>query len=494
MVVVQNQGVGDHRQGPLLFLQVLSLILAGMLVITVPCLILSLGVEKALLWGVGLGSMLILLVPVFIRNEHDIFEPISFVMLFTTMGVTLRTLYLLLYYRSNNESIAFLLRGEAPEFLLASGVLILSGLFSFLLGYMIKPIPFQVDRFSIIRRHEWSIKRLFLTIFVMEVIAAIATYLFVKEMGIQSLALYEISSKHFQAIEGASFAKSSLGLYRWPASWTEISFYLGMTWFATSGRKWFSIAGGGVIVLGVLAFIFPFMNSSRSSVVFIIINGLVISHYLRKEISVKKIGYAALAIVVILLVMIALRKNVNEFDSISGYLVFEKVLDVLVGSGKFMDISKPAHIMAAIPTKIDYEYGTTMMQWVLAPIPRSLWLTKPPILCSTTIGQYVYGTMDPSGMGASIPPGLIAELFWNFHLMGVIVGLFVLGAWLKFLYNNFKRHLYSNRNAVLIYLLLMSPCIETLQNSFGQFVVEAVKAIIPMLISLLFIGKPVKAE
>lgn len=491
---VQNQGVIDQREGPLLLLQVFSLLLAGMLAITVPILILSLGVEKAILWGLGLCAMLILLLPVFIRREHDIFEPISFVMLYTIIGVSLRIPYLLFYYRSNTESIAFLLRGELPEFLLSSGIVILVGLFFFLLGYMVKPISLQLDRFSIIKRHDWNIRRLFLTIFVMEVIAAIATYLFVKEMGIQFLVLSDISSKHFETIEGASFGKASLGIYRWPASWTEIAFYLGMTWFASSRRRWFSLAGAFVIVLGVLASIFPFLNSSRSSVVFIIINGLVISHYLRQEISVKKIGYAVLIIVAILVVMTAFRKSVNEVDAISSYLTIEKGLDILVGSGKFIDITKPAHIMAAIPTKIDYAYGTTLVQWVLAPIPRSLWLAKPPILSSTTIGQFVYGTMDASGMGASIPPGLIAELFWNFHLMGVIAGLFVLGTWLKFLYNNFKIHLNSNRNAMLIYLLLMSPCVDALQNSFGQLIIDGGKAMIPMLMALRFIGRPEKAK
>lgn len=488
MEVFPNQRATDHRPGPLLLLQVLSLILAGMLVITVPLLILSVGVEKALLCGISLCAMLILLVLVFIRKEYDIFEPISFVMLFTLLGVTLRIAYLLLYYRSNNDSIAFLLRGKPPEFLLTSGILIIVALFSFVLGYAVNPWRLSIQQFSLIRRQEWSGRRFFVTLLGLELIAAIATYFFIKELGVQFLALSDISSKHFEVVEGAG-ARTSFGYFRWPASFAEIAFYLGITWFAASGKRWFSLAGGGVLLLGVLASVFPFLNSSRSSVAFIIISGMVICHYLRKEISIRKMAYAVLTVVAILLMMTALRKNVNEVNALIDYLTMEKILDQLVGSGKFLDITKPAHIMAAIPTKVDYQFGMTFMLWLFAPIPRTLWVGKPVINISTTVGQMIYETMDVSGLGAGIPPGFVAELYWNFHFPGILAGLFVMGLWLKFLYVNFKEHLSSNKNAVLFYILLMMPCVNLLQGSFVSFIIDVLKALVPLMIVLRFVGK-----
>ncbi len=488
MEINQKQRVTDHRQGPLLLLQVFALILAGMLVISVPLLILSLGVEKALLCGIGLCAMLILITPVFIAKEHDIFEPISFVMLFVIIGVTLRIVYLLLYYRSNNESIAFLLRGEPPEFLLASGTLVLIALFSFVLGYAVKPLRLSIRQYSLIRREDWSPGRFVLAILVLEVIAAIATYLFIKELGVQFVTLSDLSSKHFEVVEGAG-ARTSFGFLRWPASFAETAFYLGICCFAASRRRWFSFAAGGVVLLGVLASVFPFLNSSRSSVVFIIINGMVIYHYLRKQVSVRKIAYSALTIILILLVMTALRKNVNELNAMSDYFTIEKILDQLVGSGKFFDITKPAHIMAAIPTKVDYQYGVTLMLWLFAPIPRTLWVTKPVINISTTVGQMIYGTMDVSGLGAGIPPGFVGELYWNFHIPGIVAGLFLMGVWLKFVYINFKEHLSSNKNAMLFYLMLMVPCINLLQGAFASFILDSLKSIIPLMVALRFIGK-----
>lgn len=481
--------ISSRSHGPILLLQVFALCLAGMLLFAVPLSTIFIDLEKALLWAISLCAMLVLLFPVFVRRDHDIFEPISFVMLYTILGVTIRVFYLLMYYRSYNISIAFLLRGQPPEFLLLSGLLIVIGLFFFVLGYSIRPTPYDVTQFAVIKKHFWDTKRLFLTIFFMELLSGIATYLFVQEMGIQILVLSDISSKHFQTIEGAEFARSSLGYYRWLASYTEVAFYLGVAWFATSNKRWISLSGLFVIILGLLASVFPFLNSSRSSVVFIIINAMVISHYLRKEIKVRLIGYAVATIVVILLLMTALRKDVGQFDAVVGYMTMENILIDLVGSGKFLDITKPAHIMAAIPTKLDYEYGATLMLWLLAPIPRSIWLSKPAIMVSTTIAQFVYGTMDSAGNGYSVPPGLIAELFWNLHILGVILGLFVMGIWLKFLYINFRKHLYSNKNAVLIYVMIMSPCVFVLQNSFSMFVLEALKAIIPLIIALHFIGR-----
>jgi hypothetical protein len=176
-------------------------------------------------------------------------------------------------------------------------------------------------------------------------------------------------------------------------------------------------------------------------------------------------------------------------SGMADYLGVEKILDVLVGSGKFLDITKPAHIMDAIPREIDYQYGETLMLWLVAPIPRSVWLSKPVIAIAATIGELVYHVTDTSGLGQGIPPTYIGELYWNLDVPGVLVGMFLLGAGLRFLYANMKEQLTYNKSAMVIYISIMLPCVNLLQNSFALFILDSAKQIIPLVAALYFIGR-----
>jgi hypothetical protein len=54
---------------------------------------------------------------------------------------------------------------------------------------------------------------------------------------------------------------------------------------------------------------------------------------------------------------------------------------------------------------------------------------KPLIHSGPIIGTEVYGTRV-----AGIPPGLVAEMYWNFHWAGVILGMILVGIFLRWIY------------------------------------------------------------
>ncbi|WP_036829988.1 hypothetical protein, partial [Photobacterium sanctipauli] len=75
------------------------------------------------------------------------------------------------------------------------------------------------------------------------------------------------------------------------------------------------------------------------------------------------------------------------------------------------------------------KYGETYINWLFAPIPRSIYPNKP-----QGVGK-LNAVENYSRDDTAIPPGVVGESYWNFGVFGVIiVGLFW-GVFLKILWS-----------------------------------------------------------
>ena len=88
-------------------------------------------------WGFLIAALAVcpvavLVIPHVFRTRYDSFEPLSFVVLATLLGTTMRTWYVLLYDTPNARD--FLLLGREPEFLIPALLLITAGLASLCVG------------------------------------------------------------------------------------------------------------------------------------------------------------------------------------------------------------------------------------------------------------------------------------------------------------------------------------------------------------------------
>lgn len=87
--------------------------------------------------------------------------------------------------------------------------------------------------------------------------------------------------------------------------------------------------------------------------------------------------------------------------------------------------SKTISIVASVPERLDFQLGKSYTDALLILIPRILYPEKLTVNLDTTIGRVVFGS-DQFGAGA-VPPGLIAELYLNFNVVGLFFGIFLLG-------------------------------------------------------------------
>jgi hypothetical protein len=91
---------------------------------------------------------------------------------------------------------------------------------------------------------------------------------------------------------------------------------------------------------------------------------------------------------------------------------------------EFVALDSFSTIIAAGPNQFPFRYGGTYVDTVLFVIPRSLWPAKPRSF-SFAVGQYLFG------LDTDIPPGYIGELYINFHVVGIIVGMYLMGLLLR---------------------------------------------------------------
>ena len=117
--------------------------------------------------------------------------------------------------------------------------------------------------------------------------------------------------------------------------------------------------------------------------------------------------------------LIHLLRSVNFFNLIYTFIFSTNLSDIRT----FILVER--FFGRTIPLK----YGQTLLRLITQWIPRSIWPTKP-----YDLGIEIARLYNPQSLSGS-PAGYFAELFINFHFIGVVLGGFLLGFLLSKIYN-----------------------------------------------------------
>ena len=115
-------------------------------------------------------------------------------------------------------------------------------------------------------------------------------------------------------------------------------------------------------------------------------------------------------------------------------------------------------------------------------IPRELWDAKP-----ETVSREFAKVFRNSfyNAGGSRPTTLIGEFYWNFHIIGVVFGMFILGYLLKKVRVLSQASYVVKADAVGYYALLISPVVSIYRGGLATYVFSlAVFLVLPFYISL----------
>lgn len=120
----------------------------------------------------------------------------------------------------------------------------------------------------------------------------------------------------------------------------------------------------------------------------------------------------------------------------------------------------PSLVGSLLKGNIDYQYGSTLINIIYAPIPSSVWPNKPIIDESGLIGQALMGSEY-----WGLPPGPYGIAFFNFGYLGVIIAAFLVGIIAYKLYYKFVLSKKVNNIGLIFYILILTSIFNFVSTS-----------------------------
>jgi len=388
--------------------QFLSIIVLGALMVVIAVDIGSM--EYGITYLLVIIQFLVCLTPFFgiFRTKHfDIFEIIYFGVLYFFVLFGLRALFIVRY-----GSPFMNISPGATDIYYINLALFYStlGLIFLLLGYY---FPIRWPKRTVFLPKEWSSKRVSLLVYPLFFVGWGFRFLVINKMG--GIRNYLTISRSILLTSGmmGNYYYSLLGNLTFMA--ISVAF---IYWLKEKKFKYFLL---GTLPLEI---IYAFTTGSKGSFFGRFFTLLITYHYLIKRINLRKI--AVLGVVILLFFPIF---NLYRFKELQLPRLTSEVVTFNRLFFNFMDrfhgIEALALAIKDTPGVMDFQFGKSFCLILVAPIPRDLWPDKPIISFGKVFAEkymgYVYG-----GTGTAAATGS-AELYINFHIAGVIIGMFILG-------------------------------------------------------------------
>jgi hypothetical protein len=408
--------------------------------------VLSIFQPSAIHLAVGAACLSICLWPYLGERKIDVFCPWTFIFLNVFIGVILRSFYLTFDLPDADTADKLWKRGHNPEFFIGASILVLVGVWCMAFGYI--SLRGRVRRPQVTER--WMVFNVGLVSAIALAVACFATAAFVVMTG--GLESEFISAKRTTITDvdmSADLEYRGFGELR---EFAKVAIVMHLVLLAYGKRL--SSTNPAVIrffqwTFLFIACVYPFYSDSRTGVGLFLLFSLAGHAYLAGRIQWGRLIVIGVCVVSFVHGMTLLRLETTRSterrgseDSVLG------PVHSLVANRNYLEVGKTAHIMDAIPRTLAWQNGATIGVWILAPIPRGIWPSKPAMCIGPAIGYSIYGNRV-----AGIPPGIIAELYWNFGLLGVPIGCFLFGLILRWMYERLAPWDSSSSSRIVLYVM-----------------------------------------
>lgn len=381
--------------------------------------------------AVGMVALSIMLVPPAVLPRYDIFSPWSFATLCVILGLVLRGICISSGFPNRERIDGLFLLGERPDFFVWPAVVLLGGLSLMAVGYLSGRTRLRVPGRT--RTLRWNTRRLYLIAFFALVVSMVSNYFFVRETG--GFESEHISAKR-DVIGGLDVAGSEYrgrGTLRLLAALAIFAHLLVLADSLRSqpGERGLKLAFAAALFLS--ACVIPVYASNRTPIALYSCLSAALFCYSGRSFPFFRVAALVAFAISGVYVMTVLRAQRDDKAALSNLSFGSDILESVVINRNYIGLCKTGHIVDAIPDTVDFQYGQTIWIWLAAPIPREIWPEKPMIHSGPILGIEVFGT-HVSG----IPPSFVAEMYWNFHLPGVVLGCFLFGWGLRYLHERFR--------------------------------------------------------
>ncbi|QDT10115.1 O-antigen polymerase [Planctomycetes bacterium K23_9] len=419
--------------------------------------------------------------PMLVKRKYCAFEPATVVLSVVLFSVTAKIWMIFAFDNTSSHIQKRLLLGNDTSVLFDGLVVMVIALGAFSLGYLIRTPNFRLKHLLMADSHSWHNGRLIAISLLLCLFGLVFFALFVQSIGFRIGD--QLSAKRFvEEGTGSGNRMFDMSYYYYRlAAFVKFAFYLLFVDLLARRRSWISLQGMLMIGSGLLSAMIPLFLNNRAGFALLILDAIVILYFLRPKLVIPACVLGGLVIFAGFFVLLAARKGDDQT------LTVEAIVEETLGGRDLMDITKTAHIVQAVPERLEYRYGETLWGWLAAPIPRSVWPGKP--MWSergTYLMHAVYG--DMLGYGG-VPPGLVAELYWNLGWYGVIIGMFVMGVAIHLLFKGFNAYR-DRQTAVLIYAIILNRLVLfSFGNDLGTGIVKTTLDLLPLMVFIFIVAK-----
>ena len=454
-------------------------------VLCVGLFVLSLAEPTLLYAAFGVTATTIIAVPMLLSPRFDLFSPWSFLFITTFFGCGLRGAAMSAGWPDPRRISDMLIFGMNPTDMLFPGGLLLCGCLLMVVGYFVlgprlARRPLRLVDLPLDSRFRGSV--LLLT-----ALSFSSTFLYVTLTNEGSSA---ISAKRAKITDRDVAGNTDVQQHGILVHASRLAVYalllvLAVPWFG-HGRQtlyWRGMLG----VLFLLGLALPFYSSQRLGVMWTCMAIAAAVTYTRGRVPVPQLAMLSSVCVCLYFVMAVLRAGGVERARTADENLppAELFLSKLIVHRNFLGVSKTANIINSVPQSLPFDHGRSIYVWAIANVPRSAWPDKPLVHCGPIIGTDVYGNRV-----SGVPPGLVAELYWNFGPVGVLAGCLAFGAILRFVYETLAPHNGGGPANILLYVVgPMRLAFDASGNSIGYGLNAAALNAATMAVVLLAVGR-----
>ena len=438
---------------------------------------------KCVLLFISFVILVISATPLFLNNGSDYLTPWTYFFYFTFLDIYLRIFYIVNGIPNSDFINAMFLLDRGFETLLFPSVIVLVGYIFLLLGFL-------TNNQNIVNSKElnkniknnWNQNKLFAVVIVLLIVSLIALINFIS-LSIDNVL--QLAFENMSAYRGTSTEISEYnahGLLRWLILLSNVAVNLiySNILVSTQNRK---LSIFLLVVSFIISGFFFFFIQSRSGFLYLFINLFALRYYIKGSVPVYKIAILAVFGLYALGLITSLRAG-SGYD-LANFDIYAPLngLQPLVADNTGIDISKTGLIIDHV--KYNFEYGNTFLWIIISWIPRQLWPMKP-VNIDTVVGIEVYGS-NAFGAGA-VPPGLFAELYWNFWYLGILIGCWLVGKYIYRIQKIFVLKGKFNLNGIIVYVLcFMQIGLGIVGSSIVSWVTVMLLTYIPLSLTLKYI-------
>lgn len=426
-------------------------------------------------------SLIAFLIPlsVALRNGRhvDPFEPIMLVALAVFFGNTSRSIWMM---TASDKMVEDNMWWTTLDRVNGNMPLILLSLLTFCLGYALMSNRYRLERLPFVRDFRMTRSKFWLSIVITLAISFVGLIMMMQDYGIQLNAsmlsnskkrVMEYTNENGEIVYGRGYSRYLAMIA------VQATTVLGAAMIARIIRP----SQKNVVLLigiGLYSCLAPFFTSSRSVIILMMIN-LVIFAFYYKRLSLKWVGGLIAASVLIIVTLGALREQ-NQLGAVDENA---SAADRLFGSGNSIDFIRTSSIMDRVPETYPYMYGKSYVAVVLGYIPRSVWLDKPQVGLGGIVKEDIFH--QPTRQGG-FPSGIIGEGWMNFGLFGMFIPIFLIGWFMRYVYETVRPLLGVSFLVTLLYAVSIWPFgFLLVQLNFAHGINITMIAMLPVLIMLM---------